>query len=218
MSYILDALQRADAERQRGAVPGLHDRPLPGQDSKAMADKSTRLWWLAAGALALSGIAAGQWVWRTPANEASLAQVAVPGAATPSSVIAPAPAPMPVAPAAWPPEAAPPAITPAIATKALGKPSAPVPIVVSAPVPQDPPAALATLPLLSELPETIRRLVPPLSITGTVYSENPTQRLLLVNNQVLPQGSQVAPEVTLEEIRQRSSVFSFHGTRFRVMH
>ena len=26
MSYILDALRKADAERQRGAVPGLHDQ------------------------------------------------------------------------------------------------------------------------------------------------------------------------------------------------
>ena len=28
MSYILDALQRADAERERGTVPGLHAQPL----------------------------------------------------------------------------------------------------------------------------------------------------------------------------------------------
>jgi general secretion pathway protein B len=29
MSYILDALRKADAERARGAVPGLHSHPLP---------------------------------------------------------------------------------------------------------------------------------------------------------------------------------------------
>ena len=29
MSYILDALRRADAERERGAVPGLHAQPVP---------------------------------------------------------------------------------------------------------------------------------------------------------------------------------------------
>lgn len=27
MSYILDALRRAEAERQQGQVPGLHDAP-----------------------------------------------------------------------------------------------------------------------------------------------------------------------------------------------
>lgn len=29
MSYILDALNRAEAERQRGAVPGLQDQTQP---------------------------------------------------------------------------------------------------------------------------------------------------------------------------------------------
>jgi len=51
-----------------------------------------------------------------------------------------------------------------------------------------------------------------------VYSSNPGQRLLLVNNLVLPQGAQAAPEVTLEEIRPKSSVFSFRGSRFQLAH
>jgi len=76
----------------------------------------------------------------------------------------------------------------------------------------------AAVPLLSELSEDIRRQIPPLAITGAVYSENPGQRLLLVNKQVLTQGSLAAPEVNLEEIRAQSSVFSFRGTRFRVAH
>lgn len=73
-------------------------------------------------------------------------------------------------------------------------------------------------PLLGELPEDIRRQIPALTITGAVYSDNPAQRLLLVNGQVLAQGSPVAPDVTLVEIRSGSSEFSFRGTRFRVAH
>ena len=57
-----------------------------------------------------------------------------------------------------------------------------------------------------------------MTITGVVYSDNPGQRLLLVNNQVLPQGSLAAPDVTLDEIGAKSSRFSFRGTRFRLMH
>ena len=72
--------------------------------------------------------------------------------------------------------------------------------------------------MLSELPDTIRRQLPPLVINGSVYSSNPGQRLLLVNNLVLPQGAQAAPEVTLEEIRPKSSVFSFRGSRFQLAH
>jgi general secretion pathway protein B len=72
--------------------------------------------------------------------------------------------------------------------------------------------------LLGELPDAMRSQIPALKITGTVYADDPKQRLLLINNQVLPQGSVVAPDVTLEEIRPRSSVFNFRGTRFRVAH
>ena len=72
--------------------------------------------------------------------------------------------------------------------------------------------------LLSGLPEDMRRQIPALAITGSVYSKNPDKRLLLVNNQVLGQGSLAAPEVTLEEIQAKSSVFSYRGTRFRVAH
>ena len=81
-----------------------------------------------------------------------------------------------------------------------------------------PPAAATTTPLLADLAEDIRRQIPALTITGTVYSDNPGQRLLLVNNQVLPQGSLAAPEVTLEEIGAKSSTFSFRGNRFLLQH
>lgn len=85
----------------------------------------------------------------------------------------------------------------------------PAPATATVPVPA---------PLLSELPEALRSQIPALTVTGTVYSDNPALRLLLVNNQVLPQGSTVAAGVTLEEIRPRSSTFNFRGTRFRIPH
>jgi general secretion pathway protein B len=90
--------------------------------------------------------------------------------------------------------------------------------VAKAPATQAAQAAPAAVPLLGDLPEGLRREIPPLAISGSVYSANPAQRLLLVNNQVLSQGSQAAPGVNLEEIHAKSSVFSFRGTRFRVAH
>ncbi len=57
-----------------------------------------------------------------------------------------------------------------------------------------------------------------MAISGAVYSDNPAQRLLLVNGQVLNQGSQVAPDLTVVEIRSNISEFSFRGTRFRLAH
>jgi general secretion pathway protein B len=46
----------------------------------------------------------------------------------------------------------------------------------------------------------------------------PGQRLLLVNGQVLSQGSLAAPDLTLERIGANTSEFSFRGTRFRIAH
>jgi general secretion pathway protein B len=73
-------------------------------------------------------------------------------------------------------------------------------------------------PLLSELPDATRRQIPTLAISGAVYSENPSQRLLLVNGLVVNQGGQAAPDVTVVEIRSNNSEFSFRGTRFRLAH
>ena len=67
---------------------------------------------------------------------------------------------------------------------------------------------------LSELPEELRRQIPPLVITGVVYSDSPAQSLLLVNKLVLTQGNLAAPEVMLERIYLHHAVFSFKGTQF----
>ncbi len=232
MSYILDALKRADAERGRGAVPGLHTRQMT---SPALSDSpraGQRAGLAAVAVVALGGIAAGAWFWQTPARPVPLAalepagaQLAAPAPPLAQPAVAPLtgaaapPIPAPAAPSApvtAPVPALKPALRPAVAAppRAILSPPLAVPVAKASPAP----AAPAAIPLLSELPDTIRRQLPPLAISGSVYSSNPGQRLLLVNNQVLPQGSQAAPEVTLEEIRPKSAVFSFRGNRFQLAH
>jgi general secretion pathway protein B len=68
------------------------------------------------------------------------------------------------------------------------------------------------------MPADFRQLIPALTINGVVYSDSPGQRLLLVNGQVVTQGALAAPDLTLEEIHAKSSIFSFRGTRFRLTH
>ena len=99
MSYILDALRRADAERERGAVPNLHAQQfasLPDDDEPAARPKA--LLWVVAG-LALALLAALAWNFfgrdapRTiaaPAASASAASAsaALPIAALPASAAA----------------------------------------------------------------------------------------------------------------------------------
>ena len=276
MSYILDALKRADAERGRGTVPGLHAQPMPGIAPQRNSTQSGRRGWFAAAAvLVLAGVAAGIWLWRSPAAgngspvravtapvqtpmpspDPSQATVATAPAASPAPQLAvsqvppvvpasPAVPPNPVEPAleaapvgAAPPKAvatkpAPPksmapkpAATTALSTPAKSEPAPPTPErSASAAIAATKPAFSASAvrvtpviaPLLSELPEEIRRMIPALAITGAVYSENPAQRLLLVNGLVALQGATAAPGVVIEEIRSRSATFTFRGSRFRI--
>lgn len=209
MSYILDALKRANTERERASVPGLHTQPVPtAAPPAALGVRHWRGLILAAG-LTLSALAAGLWLGRTPADDAprtagvpaTVVAVAPVPTLTPLPVAAPTPPPPVLASQAPPPPAKPPVV---------GRPKAVKPSPASATAPP--------VPLLSELPADLRRQLPRLTITGAIYSKNPGQRLLLVNNQVLKQGGLAAPELNLEAIGERSSVFSFRGTQFRLAH
>ena len=255
MSYILDALKRADAERDRGAAPGLHTRHQVPAGGQGTSSTGRPLWLAVAAGVALLLLAAGFWLWRAPVNPSPVASTpsaqSQPNPVTPPAPIAAsappiaappvAPAPVqvaeapkaqarPVATAAPAKAAAAPSSKPATPAKASA--SAPAPAAPASPVtaaasaaatsasqvPATPATAPAAAPLLAELPQDMRSQIPKITITGSVYSASPTQRLLLINNLVLPQGSQVAPDLTLEEIQPRSSVFVFKGTHFRVMH
>ncbi len=222
MSYILDALKRADAERGRGAVPGLHTRQLasPHESNRSAPGARRALWLGLAGALALAGMGGGLWLWQTPTQApvvvVARAVVTAPPARAALAPVAPT-APVKAAPVVSAPIKAKP--EPTRAAPAVTTPlPAPAPS-KAAPVAAAPAnATSAALPLLSELPDQLRAQVPAITITGAVYAANPGQRLLLVNNLVLTQGALAAPELKLEEIQPRSSVFSFRGTRFRVAH
>jgi general secretion pathway protein B len=275
MSYILDALKRADAQRQQGAAPGLHllQEPVPLGKLPAEPAKKRLALPIALGA-ALLAFGAGAAYWATHRTApVQVAGVSIPQPAASQTVITPHTvrpvAPPPAAPVPPKPQAkvapktdaasapspvlkpvAVPAMDSAKAapTKAVAKASEPAIITetVSAPVAALAPAATAAantavnaavnaannsanntavsaapapvheVPKLSELPDALQRKVPKLSVTGSVYSDNPAQRLLVVNGQVLTQGSHMGPELRLEEIGVKSSVFSYAGTRFKV--
>lgn len=227
MSFILDALQRAEAERERGAVPGLHARPVSTAVGTTGTGSRKGRGLAIAGVLLVAVAAMAVWMWIGTGNP----QPATVGLVAPSPIAqAPLTTPtIPTTPTAAATVTARPAVAPPAAPARPPKPTAvapstpPQPVSSTAKAPASPAkevvaTAAPTVPLLSELPEDIRRQIPPLGISGAVYSDNPAQRLLLVNGQVLGQGSLAAPDVTLVEIRSSSSEFSFRGTRFRLAH
>lgn len=115
MSYILDALKKADAERERGSVPGLHSQPL-GQVDDDEGDAPSRpvapAMWLVAGAgICLIAVLSWQLLSRPVAPTAE--PNAAPTAEAPPMNVTPAermPAPPVAAVPAPPPADRPPAM------------------------------------------------------------------------------------------------------------
>jgi general secretion pathway protein B len=229
MSYILDALRRAEAdrERERGQVPGLHTPASPGATPHGAPAPAHSLRWAAGGLLLLAGVAAGVW-WAHSTDPTP-----PPGPAEPTATM-PAPNPPPNPHPTTPPAAAP---TPPPATVPASQAESPIPqhlptaaapaaspYLPANPEPLDPPARRAPapaaapaerIPLLSELPEALRRELPKLSLGGSVYSDDAASRLVIINGELLREGASIGPQLVLEQIRPRELVMRFKGQRFR---
>ena len=222
MSYILDALRKADAEREQGRVPGLHSQlhplssatesPPVGEQPSVVA--SARPWGivLVAGAVGAAVAAVLLWMARSdpPAAPAAVVTVPAPGPGTEAP-----PAPVQAPPAAI--QAAPqlPAVEPTPAPDvALATPTPPPPRPAATPVDTAPPKG--EVQALSALPDSVRRSLPPLVFGGAMHSDNAASRMLVINNNVYREGAEPAPGLVLEEIRLKSAVFRFQGQRFSV--
>lgn len=225
MSYILDALQRADAERERGQVPGLHSQATPALSGRpaSAARRVPRAAGILAALLLVSAAAAYWW-------PPSRTETPPPAAVTPTT--AATPATPPVTPAMPPAQTN----TPPVATAApAAEPGAPAPVATTTarPIlapnpapPREPPASPAPTPAPSAGSEAVRRYaelspaqrsqIPPLAVSGGSYSANPAHRLLIVNGAVLQEGQTVAPGLTLEHIGAHEAVLNHQGLRFRI--
>jgi len=271
MSYILEALKKADAarEREREAVPGLHsrhDHALPDEtDERPEGAPAARTPWLVGG-IAGGVVIAGALFWllgrsgpdapmtaatrpmpmhgqvgeaAPPVLPQAPVTTSVPGAApqvpqqTPTAPAAMAPAPVqapPVQPTqatspqpatvTTPPIAKPPAATARVPST---QPAPDTPAARTAPPAQDPlrvdPSLREVGPKvvsMQELPDDIRRELPPLTVGGAMHSDVAANRMLVLNGGVLREGDQPAPGVVLEEIRLKSAVLRYKGHRYSI--
>jgi general secretion pathway protein B len=234
MSYILDALRKSDQQRQRGAAPTL----LAGQ-ATAVAPKQPAF--LAYGLLAVVLVGAGMLIgWLHPwqpeqaAPDRAELVAAKPVESTPRQ---PAPAPSEIAPQpkpelqlqnATPPAQAAPALVP---TKpqlpARAKPEtdgtpreadAAVPRRTAAPeqlVGAADAARVHTVISMAELPLSVQQELPAMTISVHVYSGNPGDRLVGINNRMLREGEYVDPGLKLEQITPDGMIFGYKGYSFR---
>lgn len=213
MSYILEALKKAQAERARGAVPGVDAQPVPTIPSQAPV--SMRIWAVTVLVLLASSALLywqGPWSRSGPDSPAPVAQAPeaiappapVPGASPPKAATAPEPPASAPAPAAPPPPAKP--------LRKLGERA-----------PGDPPAAAAPpapaperIALLQDLPAQIQREIPTLAINGYIYASNPADRSVLINNRLRREGDTLAEGFVLEKLLPREMVLNYRGYRYRV--
>lgn len=213
MSYILEALKKAQAERALGSAPTLHAVALYQADAPARGKGAASLWvGLVVGLL----LAASAWVvWRS--SDSGPAQQPPTAATQAAPVAAAAAVAPPVKLAPMPPEPSKPRAAPAAAAAPVLAPASSAPAMTVAPASA---AGLAApeekLPTLRELPEAIAREVPAVVIGGYVYASNPADRLLLVDKVLRHEGEELAPGLVLEKLLPKAAVMNYKGYRYKI--
>ncbi|MFP5393855.1 MAG: general secretion pathway protein GspB [Gammaproteobacteria bacterium] len=221
MSYILEALKKAQAERQLGSAPTLNAQPIQAAPDGDAGQRRIVVW----AALAVLGLGAAafagyQWRSERPAPAPGAAPVATapapavpaPSAEAPVFAAAPAPARVPAPAVAAAPAPHP---TPAPKPEPAPAPVAPVAAVPSAPSAPSAPPVEENLPSVRDLPEALARELPKVTFGGYMYSANPADRLLLVDKVLRHEGEEVAPGLVLEKLQPKSAVMNYRGFRYR---
>lgn len=226
MSLILDALRKADAERERGSVPSLHSHPVMERSAERppKADVGPNWLWIGIG-VALGLVAAALWVMigrdapapRPPISNFAAAQPSSPVAApTAPAAVSDLPPPAPTftsvpsvaEPAPWPqPDQR-------KSPRADSKDAKDGKQVVT--LGNVPPAG-ATVYSREQLPPDVRAALPQFAIGGSVYSADPSARSLIINGQLFRERDRLTHELSLEEIKLKAAVFSIRGYRFEVV-
>jgi general secretion pathway protein B len=221
MSFILDALRKSDAERQRGAAPGL-------ADVRYAAGRSRRNIWIPLLVLVLvANIGFMAWQWNAGRRQEP-----------PAPVEAALPMPPPAAPVAAPidiPE-----------VRALARETAPAAPVAppevesdlspASPVREEPavPAAVAAPPLpAAEPPARPSRIIadpalpsldqllgaglldlPALNLDLLVYNDSPSVRFVVINGRKYREGAQLTEGPAVESITPEGVILASRGQRF----
>ncbi len=202
MSYVLNALRRAEAERARGSVPDLHAQtggPIGGDPVRR---ERSQAWRWGLGALVvvlLLALTATLWP-RGDAKQPMVASDMPPAVPVTAAPVAPARVAAPV----------PPPVLIRIEAPAAARR---VPPAVQAAARSDDSGAVVKL---QDLPQALQRQLPTLKFGGAMDSPVASQRMLIVNGQVLREGNDVAPGVVLEHIALRTAIVRFKGQRIEL--
>jgi general secretion pathway protein B len=223
MSYLLEALRKSQAERER-QVPDLQTPAPEWSDEDPAPERSRWLVVIAAGLLLIVVLLAVL-IWRLGNPVTKPAEVPVPA---PAALAAPAPMPSPGAndnpvrvraqplpglrtgrPAA-PGDSAP-------AFGAINAGPAPVDRARAAPEPSPSLTNVeldAPLPSVYELPEALRLRLPPMKMNSHIYSTDPAASFVMINDAVLNPGQALGDGLTLVTITPDGAVLRIDGQKF----
>lgn len=232
MSYILEALQKSEHERQRGRPPDLARvaGPAPVEPPARNGHRLAVL--LAAALLLAAGTGLLAWQLRGAAGTATAAPPAPQEARVKTTVTAPSQTPQsPPAIAVKEPDRI--SSAPAQAEHTPTRPTPPpMPLRETRPTPagakpQDTdtpprtsPAARKDAPAghvvaLDELPASVRSGLPPLTISGFASTGEAGQRMVVVNDRLVQEGEEIAPGLKLLGSTAEGAIFEYQGHRFR---
>jgi general secretion pathway protein B len=214
MSFILDALRKSDAERQRAAAPGL-------ADVRYALRRSRRNIWLPilvvvlAANMVFMGV---QWFGRGSARPATAPEIAASGPSpsgqsvtAPDLAVNPAPA-ADIRPLAREAEFGEPLLEPAVDPE-----FAPEPLPEPASVPTAAPSRILVnneLPTAEQLIGTGGLSIPMLNLDLHVYSEKAANRFVVISSRKYKEGGQLTEGPTVESITRDGVILAYQGQRF----
>lgn len=218
MSYILQALKKAEQERELGQVPGI------GTGQEQVGQSAGRRWLLLLLLALLANavvLAVVFWPESAPQN---VARPELPADTQPSPM-SPAPAPAVVEAPASPAvvQSAPVTRTPApVKLRPLpplpeSTAAAEVKIPRAKPAPVAPQAVNNNLPIWPQVSSHLfQQINSGLHLDVHVYSDVPAERFVLINMQKYNEGQQLQEGPTVDEITPEDVILLFRGQRFRV--
>jgi general secretion pathway protein B len=234
MSYILDALRKSDQQRRIGQVPTLTFAPqasmAPEPHAKATYGSlgviviitiGMVLAWLRPLSTAPTPITptAEKSVEMPPRQQAPALSTVVPEPVMAKSLHSVAP---PVGPPVLAKEANAPVPASAgkrhLQAKAVTANRSSIPAKGSAPPGNASDAGGTQLtPVVgsADLPQSIRKTLPVMTVAVHAYSDRAADRLVSINGRLLREGDTLAPGLRLEQITPDGMIFSYRGYRFR---
>jgi general secretion pathway protein B len=235
MSYILDALKKSDRERQRENIPSLNSihEPYPASSGNHFSNQRTKYITII-GLILIITAAAMTWYRANLLPTKDTAAIVEPTRTTTE--------PEKNNPSTHSPESSvteSPVVESAVAEPAppaednrISIPSPPTittrskkirlqPDQTTQPEEKEVPVSLSpqehqVITDIKDLPSSIRTAIPNLHLAGHTYSDNPTQRMIIINGNILREGDRVDDTLKLIEITWTGVILDRNGKQFTV--